>query len=237
MAGRTLRILALAALCALLSAPAAGKIYRWVDDEGGTHYSDNIEAVPPEYVYQLDEVSERLDELGGFQVVRTESAEAEAPAPSEEGGLFSGEGPGEAFQGMAAALGAWILFIAVLALPLFLVVGGAVLRLACRIAGADPPTLGRACLILVAQSIAGSMAGGLVNTISLGGEQPGVVTALAMGAGSSVLSWIVGAAVLNAMQGYGMARSLWVGVVHTGLVIVLVLVPIGMLLGVFWLLA
>jgi hypothetical protein len=37
------------------------------------------------------------------------------------------------------------------------------------------------------------------------------------------------------MTGFGMARSLWVGVVHTGLVLVLIFGPIAGILGILWL--
>ena len=49
-------VLACLLMCAvLLLAPAHAKIYKWTDREGKVYFTDNIEAVPPEYRDQVEE--------------------------------------------------------------------------------------------------------------------------------------------------------------------------------------
>lgn len=224
----------------MFAAAANAEIYHYVDEDGGTHYSDSIESVPPQYLDQIAEVSDQLAELGRFEIVRPPGSEPEiadeADAASALSALSGDLGPGGAIQAAMGMLGAWFILIVLVMLPLVIAIGGMILKLACRLAGAEPPTLGRACAILFAQSIVGSVAGGLVNTISAAsGEEVGVGASIAMAGASGILSWTGGAAVLTAMTDNGFGRSLWVGVVHTVLTLVLVMVPIAAVLGIVWL--
>jgi hypothetical protein len=65
----------LAAACAAWAVPvdAAGKVYRWVDENGVVHFGD---AIPPEYSKERHEV---LDGSGSRVTVHGEKVEAEQP--------------------------------------------------------------------------------------------------------------------------------------------------------------
>jgi len=237
--------LAAGLLAVTTAGPAAGgKIYRYVDDAGVTHFSDSPHAVPDRYRWQLRDVAAEVGNQTGFQVVPGldgNQPDEEVEVDASGAALFGFDAAsGDGAQALLGSLGGWVILILLLALPLLMAIGGMILKLACRLAGADPsPSLGRACVILFAQSIAGSVAGGLVNVVTAGatGDEPGMAAAFAIAVGSGLLSWVVGAAVLNGMTGYGMGRSLWVGVVHTGLVLVLIFGPIAAVAGVLWLVA
>jgi len=41
-------------LLSCFAAPAFAQVYKWIDDEGKTHFTDNIETVPEEYRSQLN---------------------------------------------------------------------------------------------------------------------------------------------------------------------------------------
>jgi hypothetical protein len=66
---------ALAVACAAWAVPvdAAGKVYRWVDENGVVHFGD---AIPPEYSKERHEV---LDGSGSRVTVHGEKVEAEQP--------------------------------------------------------------------------------------------------------------------------------------------------------------
>lgn len=65
-------IVLLALVTGVAAAPKGGKLYRWVDDEGNVHYSDQI---PPEYANQA---REQLNEQG----ITVDSVDA-APTPEQ----------------------------------------------------------------------------------------------------------------------------------------------------------
>lgn len=67
--------LALAAAAPAGDAQAAGKVYKWVDENGVTHYGD---AIPPEYSKKTHDV---MDERG----MKMETVNAGEPAPAPAG--------------------------------------------------------------------------------------------------------------------------------------------------------
>jgi len=67
-------LIALAALAAAPGAALAGKVYKWVDENGVTHYGD---AIPPEYSKKTHDV---LNEQGSrVETVNADKPEAAAP--------------------------------------------------------------------------------------------------------------------------------------------------------------
>lgn len=75
MTTRQISLLAIAALvvAAWASPAAAGKVYRWVDENGVVHFGD---AIPPEYSRQRHEV---LNSSGARVTVHEEKIEPETP--------------------------------------------------------------------------------------------------------------------------------------------------------------
>ena len=74
---RTIVLIALAALAAAPGAALAGKVYKWVDENGVTHYGD---AIPPEYSKKTHDV---LNEQGS----RVETVNAEKPETAAAPGV------------------------------------------------------------------------------------------------------------------------------------------------------
>lgn len=255
----------MALLGCLAAGPIDAAIYRYVDANGVAHFSDAYAAVPERYRDQVTDVSETTGRGTGFQVVEglnggqqaapgavdeesdaswldfawpeSERESGDSSAVLEAVGVDAAGGPAAAAKQLASSFGIWIVLVVLLFVALFLAIGGLILKLACRIAGAEPPSLGRACVILLAQSIVGSAVGGFVNLVGVrgvgggGAEEASLVVSLLVAGISMLLSWFVGAAVLHAMTDIGFLRSLWVGVVHTGLVLALILVPIVGVVG------
>ena len=84
--------------------------------------------------------------------------------------------------------------------------------------------------ILFLQSIVGSAVGAAVNGVGMGlGIEQSAGAAIAVGGASSILSWMANAGILTSMMSYGFLRSMWIGFLHTLLVIVMIGVPIGVI--------
>ena len=230
------------ALVGLFATSAHAIIYKYADHDGVTHYSDSIASVPFEYRDQVRDISNEMDDLTGFRVVdglNEDSPGADARGEKDFNFDFGGDlDPDEMAEALIDKLGLGIILLVLLALPLLYVISASILKLACRIAGTDPPSLGRACGILFAQGIAGAAVGGA--TAGLGfalgiDETASIVESVVLNGASSVISWLASAGILTAMMGYGFLRSLWVGILHTILLVVLVGGPIVGVLAIFWL--
>ncbi len=134
----------------------------------------------------------------------------------------------EMLSGVLESLGFGVILLCLLAIPALYVVSALIFKLSCRIGGEEPPGLGRACAILFLQSIVGSAVGAAVNGVGMGlGIEQSVVAAIAVGGASSILSWMANAGILTSMMSYGFLRSMWIGFLHTLLVIVMIGGPIG----------
>ena len=140
---------------------------------------------------------------------------------------------GDMASDLVQSLGFGIVLLFLLAVPLIWVVSALIFKLACRMAGEDPPGIGRACGILLAQGLCGSAVGAAVGGV--GGAVLGVdasvsiAGSVAVGGASTILSWMANAGILVSMMGYGFGKCLWVGVLHTLLVLVMVGGPIGVI--------
>ena len=232
---RLLGVLAAIALAAgLAAASAQAAIYKYVDRHGVTHYSDSLSSVPDEYRDQVHDVSGAVSDMPGVQVVLPgQPGKAQEPGPGTAiPGVdvhASDLDPSGAIGGLLAQVGFGVVLLLLLAIPVLFVISALIFRLACRLAGEEPPGLGRACLVVFVQGLAGSAVGAAVSGLGmlLGLEAAGGAAAsIALGVGSSLLSWLASAGVLMAMMGYGFLRCLWIGILNTLLVIVLIAVPL-----------
>ena len=229
-----------------LAAPADARIYKYVDDNGDSHFTDSLQQVPLEYRHQVRDISTEVDEMGGLRIIPGPSeGTAEEPVLDEDG--FGDEADfdmdsarADMVSGVLEKFGFGLILLVILAIPVLYVVSALVFKLSCRIAGEDPPGLGRACGILLAQGLAGSAVNGAVTGIAAGmgiNEAASLSASIAVAGAGSILSWMVGAAILSAMMSYGFLKSMWIGFLHTLLVIVMVGGPIAALAGIGFLLA
>lgn len=231
-------LVALVALAAGFAASTAdAAIYKYVDRSGVSHYSDSLSSVPEEYRDRVRDITAEMGDKPNVQIVPGQGAEAPAADPDEGSPLEAvdlgaanlGESGGM-IRNLLESAGFGVLLLVLLAIPVLFVVSALIFKLACRLAGEDPPGLGRACVVLFVQSLAGSAVGAAVSGVSmvLGLEQSaGLGLSLAMGGLSSLLSWLASAGVLTAMLGYAFLRSMWICVLNTLLVIVMVGAPIA----------
>lgn len=256
LGGSTIRAAGLlAVLLFALLAPVAGhaqaSIFKYVDRNGDAHYTDSLQQVPLEYRSQARDISSQLAEMPGVQVPQDSGsggdAEAGDPGADADSALDSldlqmaqmGDGKNLA-AGLVQNMGFGVILLVLLAIPVLYVVSAMVFRLACRVAGEDPPGLGRACGILLAQALAGgavnAAVGGIAMVVGID-ETASLGASSAVSGAGSLLSWMVNAAILSAMMTYGFLKSMWIGFLHTLLVIVLVGVPLGLLAFLGFLLA
>jgi len=236
--GSLVALAGLVALVVLLSAAEAGaSIYKYVDRSGVTHYTDSLSQVPGEYRNQVEDITGEVDGMG-FNVV--EGIDGAAPKDGKAG---EGEGVdlelpegslpgGEAASQLLDNFGFGIVLLILLAIPALYVVSALILKLACRLGGEEPPGLGRACLVLFVQGVAGTAVGAAFGGIGMliGIEEAGVAVSAGLSVVSALCSWLANAAVLSSMLSCAFVRALWIGVIHTVLVLVIVAVPIGLLI-------
>ena len=238
ISGRTglfwLFALVVAATLGLPADAADAAIYRYVDRAGVSHYTDAISQVPPEYRNQVRDITPEMEEMTGFRVIKGLNDDSPARKQSEEakldvGNMDFGDFEGaEMLSGVLESLGFGVILLCLLAIPALYVVSALIFKLSCRIGGEEPPGLGRACAILFLQSIVGSAVGAAVNGVGMGlGIEESAGAAIAVGGGSSILSWMANAGILTSMMSYGFLRSMWIGFLHTLLVIVMIGGPIG----------
>lgn len=204
------RLGVVAALVLLLAAPAAAKVYRWVDDGGTPHFSDRAEDVPPRYRYQLEESFEGGPDAGASRFVVVPGLNRELPEDGQpvqqmDGAAFEAEamaaladleggGPGlPDFREVLSAGGptvAGFVLVLLVALAVFVAIAVFILRLACRICGEEPPAFGKGAGIVVAQSLA-SFAVGLLIGIFLGGSGSLQVQSASFGVGLLVQAGVL----------------------------------------------
>lgn len=239
-AAHALPVVCLAAV--LLWAAAAGaRVYKYLDRNGDAHYTDSLQQVPLEYRNQVRDISPEMQDMTGLQVVPGQKSQG-GSSPDEGAGtgdlgdlpdasdLADLTGDGGAIAGLLDSLGFGVILLALLLIPVFFVVSALIFRLACRLAGEEPPGLGWACVILLAQGLAGGAVGGIVGGVggATGIGAGSVAGSLAVGGLSSLLSWMVNAGVLVAMAGYGFLKSMWIGFLHNLLAVVMIGVPIAL---------
>lgn len=228
-------------LLGLCAQAVEAKVYKYVDRTGELHYTDSIGQVPAEYRNQIEDITDDLARMDGFRVI--EPAGGAAPPPADDGDTgmempdfgfgdtsdLDTDG-GEAVAGIMESLGFGVILLAILAIPVLWIVSGLVLKLACRISGEDPPGLGRACGILFAQGLVGSAVAAAVAGVGMAmgiDESAGLASSLAVSGASSMLGWMANAGVLVSMMSYGFGKSMWIGFLHTLLVVVMIGGPIG----------
>ena len=198
----------------------------------------NVSSIPDEYRNQVRDITDEMAQMDGVRVIP--GVEGEKPRPPDESeqtdpifdlsGLdFEG---GDVASGLIESLGFGIVLLFLLAIPVIWVVSALIFKLACRMAGEDPPGIGRACGILLAQGLCGSAVGAAVGGMGavLGVDASvSIAGSVAVGGASTILSWMANAGILVSMMGYGFVKCLWVGVLHTLLVVVMVGGPIGVI--------
>ena len=180
---RPLAAWALALFAALaFAAPAAAEIYRWVDDVGVPHWTGSLHEVPFQYRDQLRDVSDeyqtsdRVNEIPQLSRKRTRrraqraaaaipgptTASPQADRPAEAPRAAGEEEDAESIFGGLGSAGLGMLLPVALALPFGLAIGALVLKLACRIVGADAPGFGWALMVVLVQWIATVVGGGIL---------------------------------------------------------------------------
>jgi hypothetical protein len=236
-ARRALSIVLLALGLVLLASSANAGIYKYVDRDGVSHYTDAISQVPFEYRGQVRDISSDLDSMTNYRVVEglNDASGAEQGGDEFSAGFDAedvdlGDFESDMVSGILDTLGFGVILLFLLAIPVLYVVSALIFKLSCRIAGEEPPGLGRACGILLAQGLAGSAVGAAVSGVGMAlgiDEEAAIGAAIAVTGSSSLISWLVNAAILQSMMSYGFVRSMWIGVLHTLLVIVMIGGPIG----------
>jgi hypothetical protein len=232
--------LLLAFALVLVAAETGAAVYKYVDRQGVAHYTDSLSQVPDEYRDRVRDITADVGDMGFNVVEAANGPRAEAAdrglgeTLGELGSLPSDTAVpgGEALGQLLDNFGFGVLFLILLAIPVLYVLNALILRLACRLAGEEQPGLGRACLILLAQAVAGGAVGVAFAGIALlvGIEEAGLGASLGLNLLSALCSWMVNAAILSAMLSCAFLRALWISVLHTLLVIVFVGVPVGLLL-------
>ena len=223
-----------------LEREAEAQIYRYVDANGVTHYSDSFASVPFEYRDQVTDITGEMDQIGAVNVVEgLNDPPAGAGDEFDPDVEFDEEAIGaEIAEGLIDSMGFGIVLIVLLAIPLFYLANAGILKLACRLAGADPPSFGRACGIIFVQGMAGSAVGAA--TVGMGlafgiDETASIAESIVLNLSSFVLSIFVYAGILTAMMGYDFLKSLWAEVIQMVLAVVLVVGPILAIVAVLWL--
>ena len=153
---------------------------------------------------------------------------------------WCGVGGEDMAAGILETLGFGVILLGLLAIPVLWIVSGLIFKLACRIAGEEPPGLGRACGILFAQGLCGSAVGGIVGGVGMAmgiDESASIASSIAVSGASTILSWMANAGILVSMMGYSFVKSMWIGFLHTLLVIVMIGGPIGALVLIGFMLA
>ena len=240
-------VLALAGI-ALAAGAAHAEIYKYVDRNGVTHYSDSVSMVPAEYRNQVRDITDDLHGMTGFRVIggiddgsraALNEADAESSLAFPDLASFGDLDPQEIAKTLLDSMGFGIILMVLLAIPILYCISAAILVLACRLAGGDPPTFGRACGVLFAQTIAGmALAAASAGIgVSLGmNESASVGASVGFSAASTLVSWMVNAGLLSSLTGIAYARSLWVGILHSILTLVLVGAPVAALVAIVLLL-
>ena len=67
-------LLAVVATLAVLAAPGAAEIYRWTDERGRLHFSQDLDRVPPRYRAQAE--ARARSGAGGREIQRYDAAPA-----------------------------------------------------------------------------------------------------------------------------------------------------------------
>jgi hypothetical protein len=232
----------------LAASTADATVYKYVDRNGVSHYTDSISSIPAQYRDQVEDITDDLARMDGFRVVPGVAGEKPPAAAAQEDEGLGVDAPdfdlgdlpgGEGAAGILESLGFGVILLVLLAIPVLWVVSALVFKLACRFAGEEPPGLGRACGILFAQGLCSSAVGAGVSGLGMAmgvQESASIGAALAVSGASTLLSWMAGAAILVSMMGYGFLKSMWIGFLHTLLVVVLIGGPIGALIAIgIWL--
>ena len=228
------RIVRLAVCLALVgagSATAEARIYKYVDRDGVSHFSDSFSSIPDEYRDQMREVSDELAHMDRFQVTGGDgSSEKWDPGAALLDLAALDLDQGDRATEMLRQLGFVPLLLFSFCMLVLVLLSAGILKLACRLAGEAPPGMGRACGVLLAQILAGFVVGAAVGSGAawLGiGESVSILASVAVGSASTVLSWAANAGILTAATGYGFLTCLWVGVLNFLLMLVIVGGPVA----------
>ena len=212
-------LLAVVALC--FASTANAEIYKYVDSNGQTHYTDSFYEVPQQYRDQIRDIRTDLDEDNRLSVIEGLNA-----SPDTEAGGAGGEAPDgfmaqmqqalEAAQAQSQAgngagptpadlkaLGGGMLIAMIIGLlimvPIMAAIAAIFLKMACSLGGEEPIGMGKAMLVVVMQAIAGGLASGVSQAVVLISPTSMAVigTALIL---SMVLTVVAYAAVLRGMH-------------------------------------
>lgn len=201
-----MRCLLAAWLLLATALPAGAEIYRWEDERGVSHFSDRIEDVPPAWREDQQEALRRdapvnlIESLSRPQTADAGGAAAGGAAAPKTGGASARRGADAILPALPAGLGIGVaLLIALVAVALGLLLYAWVLRVACRVCGAEPPAFGRALAAVGVQLLAGI---GLGIALGIGALTTGLAAShgLAFQLGQAVVSMVLNAAVLVWME-------------------------------------
>lgn len=196
---------------AAIASGAAAEMYRYVDDEGRSHFTDSFYEVPARYREQLREISgdleadDRLNVIEGLHPRTAQEDEEPEPASGFAGvnGVQDLENLDFGQMGLAMLMGAALVFAVVMVMSLFL--SALLLRWACRLADVEEPGLLKAMGVCLLQAIGSGFAGGALDfTLALGGGPSLAAIGMRLVLGL-VVSVLVYASVLRALvtDGFG----------------------------------
>lgn len=222
------------------STAVRAQIYHWVDEEGRTHFTDNLHEVPGRYRRDAKDIQEDLRKELIAEETSAQAAQAAAQAPpAVRPEPEPGDGPdaqdlaaleqmlaeGGATKLLAAA-GAGVLasFGIAMLVGLFVIaaLSSLMLILACRIVRTEPPGFVKGMGIASAQLVA-NLAVSVLAVLLLGVSSAG---AAQFQAASFGWSFLIYAGVLHGLHGTGFGTSLLVS-----LVAMLLTVAVGLGLG------
>lgn len=233
--------IAIVGLACLAAVGSGAEIYRYVDEHGRTHLTGSSDAIPSRYRAQAVEISGEVSRNDSVNVIpemhRRPPGEEDAPVASFEPTRATrtlepepGAAPApqsllpeqlEKIRGLGPAIFGVFALLGVVGLAL----SGLILCLTCRLMGEEVPSLGRAMLVLIAQTFANlgmGLVGGFV-AVLLGGVAS--VQTASSGLLSIAMSLAVSAKVAGSMLDLSFTRGLVVILVHGVLCVVVFVIP------------
>jgi hypothetical protein len=148
------------------------KFYKWVDEEGTVHMTDDLSQIPPQYRHQVEEKRNSRESARSREILSS------SPVPDTSGRANSGDNlksfevPYEAFEGTARRIIIPVTFNGSITAPMLLDTGSPGLLISPDLAGRlNLVDKGDAELLITASGIGGSVPATLIviDTVSVGG--------------------------------------------------------------------
>lgn len=229
-----LRLLCLVSAVLFLAGQAGAQTYRYVDQHGQVHFTDEYYEVPERYRDQVENPDSEHQSSGNFAVVpgfgqkpgaKGDKAKQDGKGKQAQDGSLAGrlqQGASKQFtrmtgQPLSSMSGGMIVFMALLLLLAALAIAGGILITGCNIANERAMPLGHAMLIVLIQSLGSGLVSFAFNlTLSIVGKPSPAIAAI--GAGLQIATSLgIQAAVLK-----GLHCDTWVGAFKVTLMVLLI---------------